>query len=473
MLSSPVLVGQTPAQRQVTFAKDIGPILQRTCQNCHRPNGGLAPMPLTTYEEVRPWAAAVKLRTSKREMPPWFIEKNVGIQKFKDDVSLSDEEIATIATWVNSGAPRGNPADMPPPRQFVDSNVWSIGEPDVIVNSPLMTVKAEGGDFHTPYIGSSPTGLIEDRWVAAFEVKEFRPGETWRTPGRPGGEAGLGINYFVLHHQAISTTPPGETESGEPADTAERPGVFYYMYEPGQNAQFTPEGVGIKLKAGEPIYFNSTHLHSIGKEVQLMTQIGFKLHPRWYTPKYPQGYQLLRATSTDSTTATIIERDGRRRRQVISLGAELDIPGNTDNVRFDRFYPLNKPAKLVNFEPHLHASGKRMCVEAIYPTGIVETLNCAGYNHAWVKNYQYQDDVAPLLPKGTILHAIAWYDNTAKNPRVADPRNWRGLGQRSIDDMIIFLGKIVSYSDEEFAAEVAARAKQQMNKITSTAHQRQ
>jgi hypothetical protein len=245
------------------------------------------------------------------------------------------------------------------------------------------------------------------------------------------------------------------------------------MYEPGQNAQFTPEGVGIKLKAGEPIYFNSTHLHSIGKEVQLMTQIGFKLHPRGYTPKYPQGYQLLRATSTDSTTATIIERDGRRRRQVISLGAELDIPGNTDNVRFDRFYPLNKPAKLVNFEPHLHASGKRMCVEAIYPTGIVETLNCAGYNHAWVKNYQYQDDVAPLLPKGTILHAMAWYDNTAKNPRVVDPRNWRGLGQRSIDDMIIFLGKTVSYSDEEFAAEVAARAKQQMNKVTSTAHQRQ
>ena len=112
--------GQAPGQRPVTFTKDVAPILQRSCQNCHRPNGGLAPMPLTTYEEVRPWAKAIKLRTSHREMPPWFIEKNVGIQKFKDDISLSDEEIATIAAWVDNGAPRGNPADMPPPRRFAD-----------------------------------------------------------------------------------------------------------------------------------------------------------------------------------------------------------------------------------------------------------------------------------------------------------------------------------------------------------------
>src|SRR5215510_373921 len=119
-------------QPQVMFTKDIAPILQRSCQNCHRPNGGMAPMALTTYEEVRPWARAIKLRTGKREMPPWFIEKNVGIQRFKDDPSLSDQEIATIAAWVDNGAPRGNPADMPPPRVFTDVNAWGIGEPDLI-----------------------------------------------------------------------------------------------------------------------------------------------------------------------------------------------------------------------------------------------------------------------------------------------------------------------------------------------------
>src|SRR5262249_41184349 len=138
-----------------------------------------------------------------------------------------------------------------------------------------------------------------------------------------------------------------------------------------------------------------------------------------------------------------------------------DIPGNTDNVRFDKFFVMDKPAKMVTFEPHLHASGKRMCVEAIYPTGLTETLSCAGYNHSWVKNYWYEDDVAPLLPKGTVLHVMAWYDNTVGNPRVVDPRNWRGLGHRSIDDMANFPTHFVTFTDEEFAAEVAARAAKQ------------
>ena len=143
-----LVAGQTAVQRPVTFTKDIAPILQRSCQNCHRPNGGLAPMSLTTYDEVRPWARAIKLRTAKREMPPWFIEKNVGIQQFKDDISLSDEEIATIAAWVDAGAPRGNLADMPPPRQFADANAWTIGKPDLIVDRPCDHGPAVGGDYH-------------------------------------------------------------------------------------------------------------------------------------------------------------------------------------------------------------------------------------------------------------------------------------------------------------------------------------
>jgi len=111
----------------------------------------------------------------------------------------------------------------------------------------------------------------------------------------------------------------------------------------------------------------------------------------------------------------------------------------------------------VNFEPHLHASGKRMCVEAIYPNGTLEMLNCSGYNHAWVKSYSYDDDVAPLLPAGTVMHVIGWYDNTAKNPRVGDARKWRGVDHRSVDDMLILLSRMVFYTDEEFKVEVAAR----------------
>jgi hypothetical protein len=454
LLLSPALVaGQTQPQGQVTFAKDIAPILQRSCQHCHRPSGGLAPMALTTYEEVRPWAKAIKLRTSHREMPPWFIEKNVGIQKFKDDISLSDVEIATIATWVDSGARQGNPADMPPPRQFTDTNAWSIGEPDLIIDSPLMTVEPVAGDYHNPFLGAVPTGLTEDRWIAAWEVKEYRPGETQRSAGRPGGN-----NYLVLHHQVVSSLSAeeggaaGEGDSGEAAER--RKGSFSYVYEVGQNAQYVPKEVGVALKSGGKIYFNSTHLHSIGKEIKFHTRIGFKLHPKGYQPKYPQGTSGL-----------------RRGNDAGGLGAELDIPGNSDNVRYDKFFRMDKPARLVNFEPHLHASGTRMCAEVTYPDGRIEMLNCSGYNHAWVKTYTYEDDYAPLLPTGTILHLIAWYDNTAKNSRVVDPRNWRGLGHRSIDDMFIFLSKFIYYSEEEFKEVVADREAKlkQMKSATTTA----
>src|SRR6266851_3080216 len=178
LLASPALVGRQQAARkggqEITFTRDIVPILQRSCQTCHRP-GSVAPMSLLTYEEVRPWAKAMKLRTSLRSkpnvMPPWFIEKNVGIQQYKGDISLSDEEIDKIAKWADSGAPRGNPADMPRPLEFLGASEWQIGKPDLIVSSPTVAVKGTSPDWWGP-IGESPTDLTEDRYVAAVEMKE-------------------------------------------------------------------------------------------------------------------------------------------------------------------------------------------------------------------------------------------------------------------------------------------------------------
>src|SRR5579872_1553975 len=115
--------------KDVTFSKDIAPIFQRSCDNCHRP-GSIAPMSLLTYKEARPWARSIKEKVARRVMPPWHIDRNIGITRFKDDPSLSAEEIATIASWVDQGAPEGNPADMPPPRQFSDLDKWHIGKPD-------------------------------------------------------------------------------------------------------------------------------------------------------------------------------------------------------------------------------------------------------------------------------------------------------------------------------------------------------
>ena len=143
------LVGMTPEgsagqtnESEVTFTTDIAPILQRSCQNCHRPES-IAPMSLLTYQDARRYATRIKERTQLRDrmgvMPPWFIEKDVGIQDFQNDISLSEEEIATIATWVDSGTPEGNPADMPSPRVFASVDVWDIGTPDLIVDLPSFT----------------------------------------------------------------------------------------------------------------------------------------------------------------------------------------------------------------------------------------------------------------------------------------------------------------------------------------------
>lgn len=234
-----VSAGQSDPARQVTFAKDIAPILQRSCENCHRQNG-VAPMSLSTYEEVRPWVRAIKRKTSAREMPPWFIEKNVGIQKFKDDPSLSDEEIATIAKWADDGAPRGNPADMPPPRQYATAAGagWSIGTPDLIVSSPVITVKAVAPDYNKE-IGPSPTGLTEDRYIAAVEVRETRLDGNFqqRTSGRAVGD----LNYFTLHHAGIRTLDFDESEGV----TAGSGGNFYLIYELGQNATYYPKDTGV------------------------------------------------------------------------------------------------------------------------------------------------------------------------------------------------------------------------------------
>jgi hypothetical protein len=421
----------------MTFTRDVAPILQRSCQNCHHP-GSVAPMSLMTYEDVRPWAKAIKLTTARREMPPWFIEKGIGIQAFKDDPSLSDDEIAMIAKWADAGAPRGNPADMPPARHFPDGEAWSIGTPDLIVSSPVHTLKAVAADFYG-ILNPSPTGLTEERYIKAVEVKEVRlqGGAATRRAGD--------LNLFVVHHAVISGRMR-PAEGDDAAQTRELRGAsdtFNVVYEVGQNATIYPDAVGVKLGAGSMINWD-IHLHSVGTEIPLRIDVGFKLHPKGYKPKYMQ-------TGGFGIFPTY----------------DLDIPPGESDVRMDGSYTVTSPGILVTFEPHLHSSGKRMCVEATYPNGITETLNCSGYNHNWVKVYAYQDEAAPLLPAGTILHITAWYDNTAKNPRVIDPRNWKGYGNRSIDDMFAFLPRFVRLTEDQFKEEVARRQTEKRAQNTS------
>ena len=427
------------AEHDVTFTKDIAPILQRSCESCHRPRGG-APMNLISYQDVRPWARAIKARTEAREMPPWFVDQNIGIQHFKDDPSLTAGEIALIGRWVDAGAPRGNPADMPPPRQW-SAGRWTIGDPDLIVSSPIATVEAVAADWFGGINPPTPTGLTTDRYVSAVEVKEVLLDDDGLEldPAAASADSKSGdraaLNLFVVHHAVITAMTP-DAEADSPIGAA---GNFNITHELGQNATYFPDWVGIKLPADSVLTYDRMHYHSVGQEVRVRVDTAFKLHPEGYEPKYMQGFGS----------------------QSGAFDLELDIPAGEQDIFRDGFHRLSRPAIMMTFEPHLHSSGKRMCIEAIYPNNAREMLNCADYNHNWVKVYVYEDDVAPLLPAGTVLHLLAWYDNSESNPRVLDPRNWKGWGNRSIDDMMYHLPRMVYLTEEQFEAEVASRGVRQ------------
>ena len=411
--------GQDAPSASVTFTKDIAPILQRSCQQCHRPSS-IAPMSLLTYEEVRPWVRSIKHRTGLRNrpgaMPPWFVEKDVGIQDFKNDPSLTEEEITTISTWVDAGAPRGNPSDLPPPRSFADESGWEIGEPDLILTTPTVEIAAGAPDWWGP-LGEIPIGLTEDRYVAAVEMKEINDLHGRVTGDTVGGR-------FVFHHLCWGTVGgDGETR------------IRYPCHEVGRNADYFDPEAGRPLSAGSTADLMSIHLHASSEDAKAHVEIGFKLHPSGYEPTKPFGRMGLFGNSMN-----------------------LDIKPMESNQKFEAFTVLEEHMKLVSFEPHMHAAGVRMCIDAIWGrTNQIETLSCVGYDHTWVRTYNFADHAAPLLPKGTIVRLTGYFDNTPANPNVSDPRNWSGLGHRSIDNMMNHLGEVVYLSDEQFLQEMAAR----------------
>src|SRR5262245_62173136 len=253
LVASAAVGAQTPVAGEVTFAKDIAPILQRHCQTCHRPDS-LAPMSLLTYEDARPYARAIKtrtaLRTQRGAMPQWYIEKDIGIQQYKNDPSLNEDELAKIAKWVDSGAPRGNPADMPPPLDFQSGDQWKIGKPDLIVSSPDITVKAMSADQWVS-LGTVPTGLTEDRYVTAVEVREVNDIPKNADSKTVGGR-------FVFHHMNYSSSTD---TSGRIDETA----THWPLPEVGRNGDIFPEPAGKLLQAGSMLVLEQAHIHANGR----------------------------------------------------------------------------------------------------------------------------------------------------------------------------------------------------------------
>ena len=383
-----------------TFSKDIAPIFQKNCQTCHH-QGTSAPMSLVRYEDVRPWARSIRQRVAARDMPPWHLDKTVGVRHYKNDRSLSDAEIATVVRWVDNGAPQGNPADMPPPLTFRAEGEWFIGEPDLKVTTPNdFTMYSNGPDWWIDQYAD--VVLDEDRWIKAMEIKPSNP--------------------KVVHHVVVYAIEPDAPE-GTPEG-----GVMLHEYAVGKYGDIFGENTGRLLKKGTRLRYDM-HYFAIGSEQHNKTTIAFRFYAKGVTPKYQVRSQALRNIPND----------------------ELEVPPNTV-VRTDGYFRMPRAGRIDAFQPHMHMRGRGLTVEAIDPatnrTQILSSVDHFDFN--WHINYVYADDVAPLLPAGTVLHLIGIHDNTSANRRNPDPAMWAGFGERSVDDMLQVWLNIVYLDDAEY-----------------------
>jgi len=415
-----------PDNRPVTFAKDVAPILQERCQECHHV-GSMAPMSLVTYEETRPWARAIRQRVVTRQMPPWHIDKTVGVQKFKNDMSLSDDQINTIVRWADAGAPQGDPKDMPAPKQWPSENEWKavkeLGQPDIIVKSEYYTMPAKGQDVWWRPLSDIP--LTETRWLRAVEV---RPGSM---PGRK-----------ITHH-AVAYLQQDDPDALAPGTDPSLNARAYLMeWAIGKGYDLHGADSGKLLLPGAKISWD-IHLHAVGEQIRDNVEIGLWLYPKGQEPKhrtYLTGFQALRGFNTSRAAG------GTR---------NVDIAPNAISSS-DNYTVLKQAARLENFQPHMHLRGKAMAVEAILPDGNVQQVSYVGnFNFNWMTNYIYADDAAPVFPKGTVIHVTAWYDNTRANPNNPDPDQWVGFGDRTVDEMGHAWMNVTYMSDEEYAAWLA------------------
>jgi len=435
--------------RPVTFSKDVAPILQAKCQECHQPDS-IAPMSLITYQQARPWARSIKERVATRQMPPWHIDKTVGVQKFKNDMSLTDEQIATIVAWVDQGALQGDPKDLPAPKPLVTDNEWKavrdgFGPPDLIVKSPEYTMPAEHQDVW--FRPSSELPITEPKWVKLVEI-------------RPSSVKARKIVHHSIAHLVLNNDPDavnkGVASGGrgggggvDPDDLVNsRPNLMEWAI--GKGYDLYRPGTGKLVLPGESLTWDQ-HIHAVGEEITGGSEIGLWFYKKGEEPK-KRSY-LVAFTGIDRTKS-------------------LDIPPNSFAMT-EGFSVLKENTLIENFQPHFHLRGKAMEVEAILPDGNREVLSYVGnFNFNWMTNYIYDDDAAPLLPKGTVIHVSAWYDNTTGNKNNPDADQWVGFGDRTVDEMAHAWMNVVYFSDEEFKALQAER-KAKAGKTTTDAPDRQ
>jgi mono/diheme cytochrome c family protein len=396
-LLAPSAAGQL-APTQPTFYREILPILQDHCQRCHRP-GEIAPMPLVTYEQTRPWARAIAKKVQSGMMPPWFADPRFG--HFSNDPSLTSQQIATILAWVEAGSPAGNPQDAPPLPQW--SEGWDIAKPDVVLQMPKPVPIPASGDVEYTY-EIVPTHFTEDKWIQMSEVHPSSP--------------------QYVHHAVVYIRPPDSkwlrhapigapftaSTLSDPQDRLEAHGTtsdLLLVYAPGSSPDRWPDGMAKFVPAGSDLIFQ-IHYTTNGEAGDDQTNIGLVF------AKTPPQKRVITLQLNDHA---------------------FIIPPSADDFRVEVQGTLPNDCTLLSLFPHMHLRGKRFEYDIVEPDGSVETLLRVNYHFHWQLSYRLAEP--RLLKAGTKLRAVAWYDNSRNNPHNPDPSATVTWGDQTYQEMMV------------------------------------
>ena len=425
VIVSALPVGALDAQ-EVTFTRDVAPILYENCVQCHRP-GSFAPMSLLTYETARMYAPLMKVKVQTRQMPPWHVDRTVGVQAFDNDASLTDEEIETIVRWADGGAVKGDDADMPAPPMLAEGGAWVLEEmygrpPDVVVSSAAYDVIANGQDQWWGPSEKFEEAADQDRWIRGYEFK----------PAYPNG-------LRVVHHGHASLRFADQTV-----------GIAHYGV--GKRYETFPEGVGMLVPAGEAEVSFNIHYFPVGEAVDNdVVDVGLWFYPEGERPEI-------------ETRGEVLYRVDRM--NGMPRGGDILIPPYGQQV-LQGIHVLTSPTLISSFRPHMHMRGKEMSMEAIYPDGRREMLGkVSDYRHIWQLSYQFEEDAKPLLPAGTMLLFTSVFDNSAENPLNPDPNQWVVFGRRGVDEMSHMWVGTTELEQEEYDTMMSRRLERQQQLVT-------
>lgn len=431
MLTLFVMQGQAQAQDDdaVTYTEHVGRILNENCVVCHR-EGGIGPMQLTNYDQVRPWAPLIQLKVANREMPPYAYDHDIGIQDLEGDWRLEQEDIDTIVAWVNQGSPMGDPeisVEMPGLPGLEEWNFSpQFGEPDMVIASMPMDVPANGADLWLRHFVD--IGLEADRCIKAVQVK-------------PRGDA-----TAVVHHANSDIYAPNE--EGELVTYGQ-----LTEYAMGKWGEIVPDGVCRTVPAGSQVHW-SIHMFpgGLGATAQgemiedNVVEVGLWLHPEGYEEQvqYQQDLKQYQIGREDS----------------------LLIPPN-GYAMVEGFHSFDHPVRIDSFQPHGHLRMNAASLEIFYPeTGLLEPISqISNWSATWHHSHIYDPDVAPLLPAGAILVMKQWYDNTSNNPNVTDPDQFVVWGSRTGDEMNHFWIAVTHLDEEGYESLLEERREREQRAV--------